>query len=212
MARRLPLYLLLDTSGSMFGEPIAALNNGVSLLIHTLSNDPIALDSVWVSIITFNSKITQLQPLTALADIPLQNINCPRSGPTLTGKALEFLEKKVKVEVRKNSANQKGDWRPVLVIFTDGKASDSSLFNKMIQPIKDLNFATILACGAGEKVDFSELEKLTTNIMRLDTLNGEDFMKFFKWVSTSIEASSKTIGIKSNVTLPLPPLDIDQVM
>ncbi len=31
--RRLPVYLLLDTSGSMYGEPIAAVKNGVEMLL-----------------------------------------------------------------------------------------------------------------------------------------------------------------------------------
>lgn len=31
--RRLPVYLVLDTSGSMYGEPIEAVKNGVQTLI-----------------------------------------------------------------------------------------------------------------------------------------------------------------------------------
>lgn len=34
--RRLPVYLLLDTSGSMSGEPIEAVKNGVQILVSTL--------------------------------------------------------------------------------------------------------------------------------------------------------------------------------
>ena len=41
--RRLPVYLVLDTSGSMYGEPIEAVNNGLHTLISTLSSDPYAL-------------------------------------------------------------------------------------------------------------------------------------------------------------------------
>lgn len=41
--RRLPVYLLLDTSGSMHGEPIEAVKNGVQTLLTTLKQDPYAL-------------------------------------------------------------------------------------------------------------------------------------------------------------------------
>ena len=41
--RRLPVYFLLDTSGSMYGEPIQALNNALSGMINTLRSDAQAL-------------------------------------------------------------------------------------------------------------------------------------------------------------------------
>ena len=36
MARRLPIYLLLDISGSMNGEPITAVQNGVQMVVSAL--------------------------------------------------------------------------------------------------------------------------------------------------------------------------------
>lgn len=62
--RRLPVYLLLDTSGSMYGEPIEAVKNGVQTLISTLRSDPYALETAYISIITFNSSAQQITPLT----------------------------------------------------------------------------------------------------------------------------------------------------
>ena len=38
--RRLPVYLLLDTSGSMAGEPIEAVKNGVQMMLHSLRQNP----------------------------------------------------------------------------------------------------------------------------------------------------------------------------
>lgn len=54
MNRRLLAYFLLDTSGSMSGEPIQALNNGFYGLINMLRNDPQAMDSLHLSVITFD--------------------------------------------------------------------------------------------------------------------------------------------------------------
>lgn len=53
--RRLPVYLLLDTSGSMYGEPIEAVKNGVQTLISTLRSDPYALETAYISVLTFNT-------------------------------------------------------------------------------------------------------------------------------------------------------------
>src|SRR4051812_34602254 len=118
--RRLPVYFLLDTSGSMYGEPIQALNNALSGMISALRSDPQALDSLWLSIVTFDRDVKEMVPLTELATFQLPEITCPQSGPTHTGKALKLLFDKVQTDVRKGSASQKGDWKPLLFLFTDG--------------------------------------------------------------------------------------------
>ena len=64
--RRLPVYLVLDTSGSMNGEPIEAIKNGVQVLVTTLRQDPYALETAYLSVITFDSTAKQLVPLTEL--------------------------------------------------------------------------------------------------------------------------------------------------
>lgn len=73
--RRLPVYLLLDTSGSMYGEPIEAVKNGVQTLVSTLRSDPYALETAYISIITFNSSAQQITPLTELAAFKQPNID-----------------------------------------------------------------------------------------------------------------------------------------
>ncbi|MDR9778019.1 VWA domain-containing protein, partial [Rhizobium hidalgonense] len=65
--RRLPVYLLLDTSGSMHGEAIEAVKNGVQILLSTLRQDPYALETAYLSIISFDTTAKQLVPLTELA-------------------------------------------------------------------------------------------------------------------------------------------------
>ena len=91
--RKLPVYLLLDTSGSMFGEPIEAVKNGVQVLVSTLRSDPYALETAYLSIITFNSSAQQITPLTELANFQQPNID--ESGCTALGVALSLLAHKV---------------------------------------------------------------------------------------------------------------------
>ena len=66
MSRRLPVYLLLDTSGSMSGEPIEQVKNGLQMLVASLRQDPYALETAWLSVITFSSGANVAVPLTEL--------------------------------------------------------------------------------------------------------------------------------------------------
>ena len=61
-ARRLPVYLLVDTSGSMRGEPIEALNVGLKAMEQALRRDPFALESVHLSLITFDVQAREIFP------------------------------------------------------------------------------------------------------------------------------------------------------
>ena len=92
--RRLPVYLLIDTSGSMRGEPIESVKVGLEAMVSSLRQDPFALESVNISIITFDRDVKQILPLTPLDELQLPEITTPESGPTHTGQALKLLAKK----------------------------------------------------------------------------------------------------------------------
>jgi len=210
--RRLPVYFLLDTSGSMNGEPIQALNNALSGMINTLRTDAQALDSLWISIITYDREIKEIAPLTELVSFQLPEITCPQSGPTNTGAGLEYVIQKVKNDVIKGSPTQKGDWKPLLFIFTDGKPSDMNLYREKIIEIKNLNFGAVVGCAAGPNADDAILKELTDNVVHLDSADSSTLKQFFKWVSETIEQGNKSQGTGESITLPPPPSEITVVI
>ena len=143
--RRLPVYLLLDTSGSMYGEPIEAVKNGVQVLVSTLRQDPYALETAYLSIITFDSSAKQVTPLTELAAFQQPTIEA--NGCTALGEALGLLAQKVDTEVTKTTAEVKGDWKPLVFIMTDGVPTDD--ISKGLAEFKKRKFGTVVACAAG---------------------------------------------------------------
>lgn len=210
--RRLPVYLLLDTSGSMRGEPIQAVNNGLQVLVGALRQDPYALESVHIGIITFDIEARELFPLTPLDQVQVPEIQVPQAGATFLGAALELLISHVDRDVKRSTTDQKGDWRPLVFIMTDGSPSDIQAYRDAIPEIKKRNFGNIVACAAGPKAKLDILRELANHVVCMDTMDSSGFSQFFKWVSASIAAGSSSAGVTAPTTLPPPPPEVHLVI
>lgn len=210
--RRLPVYILIDTSGSMKGEPIEAVKVGLADMVATLRQDPYALETVWISIITYDREVQRVLPLTALEDLQLPDITTPDSGPTHMGAALEMLCKNYDKEVNMGSSEQKGDWMPLLFLLTDGKPSDIQTYNQVIKEVHKRHFTNIVACAAGPSAKTDPLKLLTDKVISLETMDGAIFSKLFQWVSQQVASGGKTMGVTDSVELPDPPAELNLVI
>lgn len=211
--RRLPVYLLLDTSGSMSGEPIEALKNGVQMLVSTLRQDPYALETSFLSVITFDTQAKQVSTLTELATFQAPSIAA--SGTTALGAALALLAERIEIEVAKTTANSKGDWKPIVFIMTDGSPTDD--WWKGLDKLKKVRTGIIVACAAGQAADTTVLKQITEVVVQLNTADSNTIKAFFKWVSASISTGSQKIdsGQKEVVglgDLPPPPPEVNVVL
>ncbi len=212
MSRRLPVYILIDTSGSMKGEPIESVKVGLADMIASLRLDPYALDTACISIITYDKEVRQLLPLTDLENLQLPEIECPDSGPTHMGAALNMLCNCYDHEINMGSREQKGDWMPLLFLLTDGKPSDLLVYEEAIQKVKKHPFTNIVACAAGPKAKTEPLKKLTDNVFTLDTMDSNTFKKFFQWVTINVQQGGRTMGVTDSMELPPPPTEVNVVI
>ena len=210
--RRLPVYILIDTSGSMKGEPIESVKVGLSDMIASLRQDPYALETVWISIITYDRDVKQILPLTALEELQLPEVVTPDSGPTHTGAALKLLCEKYDSEVNMGSQEQKGDWMPLMFLLTDGKPADIQLYREMVLEVKKRMFTNIVACAAGPMAKTDSLKLLTDNVYSLETMDPTTFGKFFSWVTIQVTGGGKTMGVADSIELPDPPEEVNLVL
>ena len=211
--RRLPVYLLVDVSGSMHGEPIESVKNGLQMLVSALRKDPQALETAYLSVITFGSNAQQIIPLTELASFNIPEISA--GGCTVLGEALKLVCKCRDNEVTKTTATQKGDWRPMVFILTDGVPTDDP--SEGIAEFRARKWGASVCCAAGPGADKGLLGKITPEcVVELATADQATLSAFFKWVTASIASTSKSINESGTSTesmdqLPPPPPEVQIV-
>ena len=189
--RRLPVYFVVDVSESMVGEPIEQVQNGMRNIIQDLRNDPYALETVYVSVIAFAGKAKSLSPLTELYKFypPI----FPIGGGTSLGTAMNYLMDDMDRSLVKTTMEIKGDWKPIIFLFTDGNPTDNP--SAMIQRwnTKYRSHCNLIAISIGQNIDTKILSQMTDNVFRLNDTEPNAFQAFFKWVTASIKTSSISV-------------------
>jgi uncharacterized protein YegL len=212
MSRRLPVYLLLDTSGSMTGEPIEQVKNGVQMLVASLRQDPYALETAWLSVITFSSDANLAVPLTELTAFQPPSIDA--NGSTNLGAALELVANCVKKDLVKTTPTTKGDWRPMVFLMTDGNPDDG--WQNGLARFRQEKWGVIVGCCV-DNGDETSLKQITESVVRLNTSDTASMKAFFKWISASVSQGSKSVeqagkDVQGLSELPPPPPEIKVVV
>lgn len=201
--RRLPVYFVLDISESMVGEPIAHVQEGMRRIIQDLRNDPYALETVYVSVIAFAGKAACLSPLEELYKFYPPEL--PIGDGTSLGEALTFLMKDMDRSLQKTTMEAKGDWKPIIFLFTDGIPTDDPSKAIKTWNKKYRQHCNMVAVSIGDGADTYVLGQLTDSVLRLNETDSNSFTQFFKWVTASIKTSSMSVSDAADDGLKLAP-------
>ena len=189
---RCACVLLLDTSGSMYGEPIQRLNEGIKLLKDSLMENPLSRRRVEIAVVTFDSSVTVVQDFVTADDFNPPSLTA--HGLTHLGegmmKALDLVESRKEVYKR----NGIEYYRPWIFLITDGEPQGESpaQVQEVTLRIKDAEAKKKVAVfGVG--VENANLEKLQSILVREPRkLNGLDFISLFQWLSASMNSVSQS--------------------
>jgi uncharacterized protein YegL len=189
--RRLPIYFLIDISESMVGEPIQQVEEGLAMIIKELKTDPHSIETVWVSIVVFAG-----QPKTI---VPLQEIinfyppRFPIGSGTSLSKGLGHLMYELRKNQVKTTYEQKGDWKPIVFLFTDGVPTDDTAVAIDEWKKNWQRTANMVAVSFGEEADMHLLSQMTENVLHFKNSDAAAYKSFFKWVTDSIKTSSVSV-------------------
>ena len=200
---RCPCVLLLDTSGSMQGEAINALNDGLRTFKQELNHDNLAKKRVEVAIVTFNTDVEVVQDFTTADEFDPPTLSA--EGLTQMGGAI--LQGLDMLEVRKAMyrANGVAYYRPWMFLITDGEPQGEadSVVEQATQRIKDDEANKRVAFFA-VGVEEANMTRLSQIVVRHPLkLRGLNFKELFIWLSASMQQVSQSSQLEEQ--MPLPP-------
>lgn len=196
---RCACMLVLDTSGSMTGQPIAELNAGLQSFIKAVHEDEVAACSVEVGIISAGSPVRKILPFTSALHLE-HCATLEAGGVTPLGNAVE--QALTALDRRKASYRKAGVayYQPWMVIISDGAPTDAwqDAARRARQLSEQRKLVSLPIGVAGASMDiltqFSSRPALA--------LQGLRFREFFQWLSASMSRVSTSASTTASVQLP----------
>jgi len=183
---RCPCILILDVSGSMAGEPIHALNQGIEQFKNELMQDSLAVKRVELAVVAFNDVVKVVQDfVTPDAFVPA---TLKAGGATSMGagilKAFDLVDAR-KAMYRTNGIAQYCPW---CWLLTDGAATDdTSAAEQRIRDAETKRRAAFFAVGV-ENADMLRLASIS--VRQPLKLKGLNFASMFEWLRVSLQSVS----------------------
>jgi uncharacterized protein YegL len=184
---RCPCLLLLDTSGSMAGQAISELNNGIKEFYQELQNDSLAIKRVEVALVSFGPVrvISEFNTADVSLDPELEAV-----GDTPMGEAIKKGIDLIRARKEQYRANGISFYRPWIFLITDGAPTDEwqSAAALVREGEASKSFA-FFAIGV-QKADMKILKQIA--VREPVKLQGLKFREFFQWLSNSMKSASRS--------------------
>jgi len=202
------VVLLLDTSGSMSGEKIVALNEGMRTLKDDIAKDELASKRVDLAVLTFGEGVKLIHDFSAVEDFDPPVLQT--GGLTPMGEGIRRATDMV--EERKQHYKVQGVdyFRPWIFLITDGEPTDmqpgDASWNETTRRVHDgeANRKFMFFAVAVEPANTELLTKIAPPNRPAVRLKGiEQFNKLFEWLSKS-QAKVSASKIGEHVALETP--------
>jgi uncharacterized protein YegL len=197
--RPLPVILLLDTSGSMEGVKIAALNAALKEMAQDLGGSATPQGEIHVGMVVFNSTVEVAPPVPAKDLVVKDHV---AGGNTAMGAAIEAARKLL--EDRERIPGRA--YTPTLVLVSDGQPTDAadSAIRALLGSERGKRAAR-LALAIGDDADVEMLKRFVAN-PEVPVFRAHETAKirdFFRWVTFSVQVRTKS---RDPDAAPLPPV------
>jgi uncharacterized protein YegL len=195
--RKCPVIFMLDTSGSMGGQPIGAVNAAIEGVLPELisMNEDNPDVQIEIAIMTFDTVVKWItgNSLVDPEKYAWNDLNV--SGITNMGAAFTELSNKLSVS-QGFMASASGSVAPVLFLLSDGEPSDE--YKSGLQKLQDNNWykvAVRVAIGYGDSNDAVLIEFTKNPETVLHTNDPKDLQALIKFITvTSSMVASKGGG------------------
>jgi uncharacterized protein YegL len=185
---RCPCLLLLDTSGSMAGQPIQELSAGLKTFREDLVADELASKRVEIACITFGGVV---DVATGFETAPVFQPPWLRAqGETPMGAAIASGIELVRLRKEAFRSNGIAFYRPWIFLITDGAPTDT--WSAAAKQVREGEAAKAFAFfGVG--VEGANIEVLRQISVRQPLkLKGLRFQGLFQWLSNSMKSISRS--------------------
>ncbi len=199
---RCPCILLLDTSRSMEGEPISALNAGVRTFRDELVKDSLASRRVEIAVISFDSETQVIQSFVTANQFQPPELTA--KGFTSMGAAINLALDMLQQRKAQYRANGIAYYRPWVLMITDGEPHGEAdhVVQEAAQRIHEDEANKRVAFFA-VGVQHAAMKRLSEIVVRPPVkLEGLNFHDMFVWLSTSMQRVSRSMVDEQ---IPMPP-------
>ena len=185
---RCPCVLLLDVSGSMQGEPIRELNEGLAVYRDELAADGLASKRVEVAVVTFGGQVNVVTDFVTADHFHAPTLTA--TGDTPMGAAIHQALDMVQARKATYRSNGIAFYRPWVFLITDGGPTDEwkSAATKVRDGESGKAFA-FFAVGV-QNARFDVLQQISSREPL--KLQGLRFRDLFQWLSNSQQSVSKS--------------------